>query len=130
MARQFIVSKLRELCDPTVITPWEEFTKPIRPTEVLLAVKEGRLRDRPGCDSRREHIERAAYLVVHGWKDPIELDVGIPELGFHVSWPIMDGNHRFLAAIVRGDERIAGDGSGSVRFMKRLCRRRKSNVLV
>ena len=49
---------------------------------------------------REYHLRRIAWLVVHGWDDPIqvwtyELQVGID-----------DGFHRVAAALFRGDEAI------------------------
>ncbi len=67
------------------------------------------------------HARRIAYLVHHDWDDPIEVDVGIPSLGYHPAWPVLDGNHRLYAASVRGDTAIvvtvAGDlGYAAQRF--------------
>lgn len=73
--------------------------------------------------SRERHIARCAHLAVHGWEDPIEVDVGIPALGFYVGWPIQDGNHRFLAAVARGDRTILASCAGQVSFIRRLSSR-------
>ena len=59
------------------------------------------------------HAKRVAFLAAHGWSDPVQIDVGVPHLLCHVGWPLIDGNHRLAAAIVRGDEFIASDVSGS-----------------
>jgi len=63
---------------------------------------------------RRYHIERVAYFVVHGWSDPIDLDVGVPSLGCHIVWVIQDGNHRFYAAVIRGSKSILATLSGDL----------------
>jgi len=61
------------------------------------------------------HAARVAYLVVNGWDDdPIDVDFGVPSLGFRVGWPIINGNHRLAAAIIRGDKSIAAAVSGEV----------------
>lgn len=60
------------------------------------------------------HITRIAWFVVHGWNDPIHVDVGVPSLGFYPKWPLEDGNHRFAAAIIRGDRIILANMSGAV----------------
>lgn len=58
-----------------------------------------------GCE-----IVRIAYLVEHGWPPaqedphPITVDVGL--WGYVPDWPILDGNHRVAAAVIRGDEFI------------------------
>lgn len=62
--------------------------------------------------SREYHIGRVAHFVVNGWDDAIELDVGIPSMGYFPAWPIQDGNHRFAAAVYRGDESILADVAG------------------
>ena len=120
----FLVEKLRKLCDPTTITVCDNFKRPINVDEVKKAVREGRMLgyDDAGIGSRKHHIERVAYLVIHGWDDPIEVDVGVPSLGNYSDWPILDGNHRFLAAIVREDRHIKVDASGEVKLINQLCR--------
>lgn len=126
--RYFVVQKLREIADPTTESVWDGSRRPISVAEVQKSVSQGILADavdwRIGKWSRKFHIARVAFLVVHGWSDPIELDVGIPWLlGGSGWWPIQDGNHRFLAAIVRGDKTILGDAAGCVREINRLCRK-------
>lgn len=79
--------------------------------------------------SRLDHMRRIAWFVVHGWKeDPIEVDVGIPVMGFYIGWAICDGNHRYIASILRGDRYILAACSGQVteikRFKAKLTRRR------
>lgn len=43
------------------------------------------------------HAQRIAFLVKHGWDDPIQID----QNGF-----VLDGNHRLRAAAFRGDAEI------------------------
>lgn len=80
----------------------------------------------PKRDRRRWHIERIAWLVVHGWEDPIEIDVGVPFLGCcprllaPAYWIVCDGNHRLAAAIYRGDSRILASCSGQKDIINRL----------
>lgn len=128
--RQFVVAKLRAICDPTTDSPWIHAGGPITFVEVEQAAKEKRFaeftKNRRLLQNRQYHIERIAYFTVHGWIRPLSLDVGIPSIGFFVSWPILDGNHRFFAAIVRGDELIRGEASGAVSEINRLCRRKKA----
>jgi len=61
---------------------------------------------------RRWHIERVAWLVVNGWEDPIEIDVGVAFLGCCPDWVVCDGNHRLAAAIYRGDKTILASCGG------------------
>lgn len=66
-----------------------------------------------------DHAARIAWLVVNGWEDPIELDFGIPSLGY--SWyPLLDGHHRLAAAIFRQDPWIPANCSGSMDEIERF----------
>jgi hypothetical protein len=119
------ISALRRLCDPYESTCWD-IEYPVTLDEVLGAVATHDL-EPPSADNfhagflqcdRDSHIRRIAWLVVHGWKDPIEVDVGIPELGCHVRWSVSDGNHRFAAAIARGDRTISASIGGSISYAR------------
>ncbi len=50
---------------------------------------------------RRDHIRRIAWFVKNGFQDPIDVDVGVPSLGYYNTHLIVDGNHRFAAALYR-----------------------------
>lgn len=82
------------------------------PVSQLSAFQRSRL------NPRRLHAMRIAYLVLNYDKMPIDLDVGIPEMGYF-NIMILDGFHRIAAAIYRRDEYINADISGSVAFAKR-----------
>lgn len=58
------------------------------------------------------HESRVAWLVIHGWNDPIEVDFGSPVLWGTDWWAITDGNHRLAAAIYRGEASILADCAG------------------
>lgn len=64
----------------------------------------------------RYHARRIAYLVKHGWNDPILVDVGCGGLGGHFS--VDDGNHRLCAAVIRGDASIKASTAGMVDIIK------------
>lgn len=66
------------------------------------------------------HARRIAYLVVNGWEDPIELDFGVPVIGYFNKVPLVDGNHRFCASIARGDELIKADVYGQLSYAAHL----------
>lgn len=68
----------------------------------------------------RKHVKKIAFFVKHGWSDPIEIDVGVPEFGGYVSHIIYDGNHRLSAAIIRSDKTIRANLGGSISEMKKL----------
>jgi hypothetical protein len=117
------VDRLLEVCDPSKVTAWGWV---ITPEEVVLAVKEDRLRSnpwnptKPMMKERQYHIERVAYFVVHGWSDPIDIDVGVPSLGLNIGWVIQDGNHRFYAAVVQGYQSILATISGDLNYAQDL----------
>lgn len=122
------VARVRAVCDP-LENPW--YGAPIFEAEIAEAIAAGRLnaelfsRDEKGTARnepwvREQHIERIAWLVVHGWTDPIQIDVGVPSLGCWVKWPVVDGNHRLAAAIFRRDEHIQADLSGCLRHAQEL----------
>lgn len=78
--------------------------KPITKQEVLDCIKQNKLmhpdRVLKGNNfipcTRQQHIERIAWLVLNVKDDPITLNIKAPH-------PIIDGNHRLAAAIIRGD---------------------------
>lgn len=115
------VDLLREQWDPFWGCVWVDILTPITREELSSYIETGRL-SRPGRASRtrRTHLARIAWFVLHGWRDPITVHVGIPSLGYHPRWGITDGNHRFAAAIYRGDPAILAMVDGEIREIKRL----------
>ena len=62
-----------------------------------------------------EHLGRIRYLIENDWSDPIDIDVGVPSLGYAgPAWPVTDGNHRLAAAALRGDVSIQVDIEGQI----------------
>jgi hypothetical protein len=61
------------------------------------------------------HARRIAYLMKNGWEDSIDLDVGIPSLGYY-PYPLIDGHHRLCAAIMLGDTTIKAQVSGALDY--------------
>lgn len=61
------------------------------------------------------HLGRIRFLAEQGWTQAIEIDVGVPMLGYPVpDWPVLDGNHRLAAAALRNDMNIHVDVAGQV----------------
>lgn len=114
--------------DPFNVTCWHWLDTPITREEVQTALDSNSLEKRC-CDeynhlilkneARKFHAERIAYLVVNKWEN-IWIDVGIPSLGLHVDWIVVDGNHRHAAARFRGDKKILADISGDVSLIKTI----------
>lgn len=121
--------KLLATWDPFTACVWD-IKKPVTEREIRKLVLKGEWvppgRLNNDC-SRINHMRRIAWFVINGWSDPIDLDVGIPVLGFWVGWGITDGNHRYVASIVRGDRSIPVSCSGQVSEWKQyLSRARKA----
>jgi hypothetical protein len=118
------VNRLKVQCNPIANPPWDEdtfFSGPIFRNGITKAIKENRLISQYNFPSEpRTHMERIAYFVVHGWKDAIQIDVGIPFMQCYVNWIITDGNHRMAAAIYRKDEHILAAVSGSLDYAEEL----------
>lgn len=119
----FDVGKLLELWNP-----WAVWGLRVTPREVERAVAKDVFESR-SWNSREafkppkfSHAGRIAHLVVHGWSDPIEVDVGCGSLGGYFC--VEDGNHRLCAAQVRGDKSILASAGGLVSEIKRLTYRK------
>lgn len=69
---------------------------------------------------RENHIRKIAFFVKNGFDDPIQIDVGLPEMGHFNDYLIEDGNHRLAAAIFRNDENIKCIVTGSEEYAKSL----------
>lgn len=95
--------------NPFVWQPWQGYE--VTMSQVQQALDEGRLVSVP---TQIDHAGRIAFLVVNEQSDPVEIDVGVPELDCFVDWPIQDGNHRVAAAIFANRELIRASVSGSV----------------
>lgn len=115
------ILKFQERCDPVRKNCWG-LDSPITQLDIEKAVSSGNLFSPKSNEkttseihrTKSEHISRIAWFVVHGWNDPIDIDVGVPSLGCYSKWPLEDGNHRFAAAIIRGDHIILAIISGVV----------------
>lgn len=118
------LSRILNLANPIECPPWDCGIL-LGKGDVLDALASGEVLSEPVADAHKgnpfHHACRIAWLVQHGWDDPIEVDVGVPHMGCYPEWPILDGNHRVYAAAVRGDKEIlvtvAGDlGYAAQRF--------------
>lgn len=122
------VKRLQKLCDPYETNPWGK--QRITRAKVRAAIEAKSLESEPMSNrahrrrTYRYHIERIAWLVVNGWEDAIEVDIGVPALGCHAELEgfcvIWDGNHRLAAAIYRGDLEIMAGVSGDIGYGKKL----------
>lgn len=129
---QEVIQKLIDLTgSPYDSNPWANVAPPTF-EEVRQSIALGKLNlpipspiildDTP---NREWHIGRIAYLAVNGWEDPIDIDVGIPSLGCYANDIIMDGWHRFAAAIYRKNKFINAAWSGENAEARKLLFRGK-----
>lgn len=114
------VAKLKELADPTATSPWTIQSNKALRKKVMLCLEDECYSTEPVGEKANAytHASRIAYFVKHGFGDPIEVDFGIPSMCFRPGWPIDDGNHRYYAAILRGDDYIMAKVSGEADYIE------------
>lgn len=123
---QIPVASLALLCDPYAGRVWDlEDHEKLRLDRIRFNLENGLTCSRSYSDSEERwtlarHERRVAYFMQRGWLDPIEIDVGVPELHYYPVWMITDGNHRFAAAIALGLTSIRSRIQGSVSLVKCL----------
>ncbi len=110
---------LRTLCDPTEISPWG-LDAPVSHDLITKCLADRLFVFGPILHEEWEdpiiHAQRIAFFCEYGWTDEIEVDVGIPDMGCTVRWPVTDGNHRFSAAIYLGRPWIEASLGGSLDY--------------
>lgn len=114
------VKKLYNQCNP--FAAWMEIDLEIKKEEVFECLNQGLEeiaitplaldayfdtgKSLDPIEARQKHIKKIAYFVKHGFDKPISIDVGVPSMGCYTDHLIEDGNHRFAAAIIRGDKTV------------------------
>ena len=129
------VSKLREMADPFGCDVWscgsilakESVTDSLHSKRYKFSPYPGQVLHDCKPWSLQDHADRVAYLVVFGWCEPVQVDVGIPDIGFMPQWPIIDGNHRLAAAIFAGLEAIDAEVSGDCELISQILASSKDN---
>jgi hypothetical protein len=116
---------------PFSIFIWNDGKRPIRKSEVTKAIL-GTI-NTPNASNhngwfRKEHVARIAWLVMHREESPIEIDVGVPSMGFCPEFLIQDGYHRLAAAYYRGDETILANIAGDCKYAEKLFGLPKGSV--
>lgn len=123
------LEKLKALCNPFETLIWGTKT-PIYYKDVKWAVINNKVLSTPYSSqqnwSKRKHVERIAYFVLHPEPSPIEIDVGIPSMGYYPEWVVLDGNHRLAAAIYSRCEFIKAYCSGEEEVIEELLYRENS----
>jgi hypothetical protein len=130
MGTKVPVRQVLRLCDPRATLPWPCPAPSEGTLQRLLATVSEVDVPVAGDGTAEAHVGRGLYLARRGWGDPIELDVGVPCLGYAgPRWPLMDGNHRLWAAILRGDEAIEVDVAGQVDHAAKLLGVSEADIL-
>lgn len=123
MPCQVAIQHVLKLVNPIETPPWR-CGKYLTLRMVDKAVRAKNYIARPLLDKEQgsalAHAKRIAFLIDHHWSDSIEVDVGIPVMGYTPKWPVLDGNHRFYAALVRKDTHISVTISGSLQYASEL----------
>lgn len=127
------VKNLRSICDPFSQSPWWGYS--ISHTLIQYCIDNNLLLPEPYDEANlyhytkrgkwgeaNGHVARVAYFVKNyeNFKEPISIDVGVPCLGCHVDWIILDGNHRFAAALFMGLDYIEAEVSGQVDYAEEI----------
>lgn len=109
------VERVLALCNPLVSWPWASPAPTPAQLEVFLAGAPLEAEPVDTTQPPERHVGRIRYLMQNGWAEAIELDVGIPVLGYWgPAWAVIDGNHRLAAASLRGDALIDADIAGQL----------------
>lgn len=109
-------AKVLELCHPLHSSPWDAGRVSKKMVEEHIR-KQWFWPSPVGHDATvQQHAGRIAFLVKNGWRDAIEIDVGIPSMGCYVDWPVLDGNHRLAAASLRRDDQILAIVAGDLDY--------------
>ncbi len=103
-------SVLAQYCNPFKGC-WMDLDEPLKLYEVEEVLLDGleelhppfpswtQLTKKPQLQLRQMHAQKVAWFVRHGFKEPLQVDVGMPSMGCHVGYIVDDGNHRLAAAI-------------------------------
>lgn len=114
------LKKFTERFDPFQNCIWIKLTTPLTVAEILSAVPVSALEVEQkqeygiwNVEERDVHAGRVKWLI-DNWSDkfPIDLDFGMPNLGYPSTQLICDGNHRLMAAIILKKKYINATCSG------------------
>ena len=106
------VAALALFCDPFRLVCWHmDLVAPITREEVAAYVEDPAL---PVDGARQGHAAGIARYVRDGWTRPLDVDVGVPSLGWNPPWIVDDGNHRLAAAIYLGMDTVEISLGGSM----------------
>lgn len=122
--RRIDVEKLLVQANPYESCVWSHLTEPITKEEVQEAIHKKKFKKRffngKAEPDHSWHVQRVAWMVVNKDPTPILLDVGIPSMNYCPTWSILDGNHRFAAAVFRRDKYILAMCSGEIDVLESL----------
>lgn len=117
-----LIKLLDYIQSPIENLPWncDEFT----PNDVRVAYRKKQFQITHGTlddkSSREWNIQRIAYFIKRMPSEPIQVDVGIPSIGFYPNDVVSDGWHRIYAAILRRDKYINASVAGEVSVINKL----------
>lgn len=125
----FSCTKLKEICNPFDFSsknneknlvhiggfnPWR-LSKPIDVKELeyyaINKIEETSFKSTlnlSDLETTEYNYARIAYFINNGWEDPIYLKFGTIENDYWPNWVVIDGNHRYCAAIFLNMKKIFG----------------------
>lgn len=124
------VEQLKSLCNP--LSSWAEQEKPLTEEEITKSDLEALLGETPLWSeidlnntseiekNRARHIQKIKYFIENKHKKPIDIDVGIPDMGCVIDHIITDGNHRFSADVITKTKIVKAKIMGSESYAKEL----------
>jgi hypothetical protein len=116
------LSKLNSVVNPAKSPPWKEWTwGEITKEDVLAACKKGLPKQYHAYDplkpeSKQDHINRVAWFYQNGWEDTPILLTFVKGL-----YPIYDGTHRTIAAMLHQHDFIIANVEGSMEKIKSVA---------
>jgi len=120
MCQKISVNKILEIKNPFQSLIWVKLNSPLTQEEIFNAIPINPSVSKEmdliwDIESREKHAGRILWLY-QNWSDnfPIELDFGMPDIGYPATEFITDGHHRLMAAIMLKKEWIYANCSGSI----------------
>lgn len=114
------IDSLNKLINPSQKPPWREWIygsisidniEPYLGSNLNIEKKEY---DSLVAETKEQHLAKIAYFYQNGWEEPILL------VFRENYYPVVDGNHRLIAAQLRGDEFILAHVEGKLPLIRTL----------
>lgn len=114
------ITSLIKIVNPSENPPWREWTygsismDNIHPYLTSNLNTEKKEYNSLVSETKDQHLSKIAYFYKYGWEEPILL------IFRENYYPVADGNHRLIAAQLRGDEFILAHVEGNLSLIRTL----------